>query len=311
MEYSESSLKTLPNLFIVGASKAGTTSLFHWLKSHPDFFFPTMKEVHYFSYHCIKNCSKGPGDKVVLSTICNNFDQYEKIFSAGKGSLIRVDNSPSYLFYAADTAKKIHDAVPDAKILIVLREPVEKIFSQYSHLARQGREVLDFETALSKENERKQNGWGDMWRYKESGYYADSVETFIDVFGRDKVKVCFFEQLRDAPSTFVSEVIEFSGANSEFSFNSGEVFNRSGTPKSLFVARYVLGGPVYSIAKKVFPAKLGGLIRRNLQKLNTGKKIVLADKVRQSLKQDYKDDINRLEEVLGLESSHLSKRHGW
>ena len=144
----------LPNFLIVGAAKAGTTSLFEYLGEHPQIFTPAKKEPKFFSYGCYPSPLKGPGDDLVESQIVKNFDEYKKLFDNSDAYPLRGEASPDSLYYWNGAIPKIKKILGDVKIIIMIRNPANRAFSNYMHLIRDGRETLNFEAALDAEEYR-------------------------------------------------------------------------------------------------------------------------------------------------------------
>jgi hypothetical protein len=298
-------------LIIAGASKCGTTSLHHWLKKHPDIFCPQMKELHFFSYQSLEKRTQGYGDNWILKTLCGSWKQYVNIFSKAPISNIKVDNSPSYFFYSKETASLIQSSLDNPKIIIVLRDPVEKIFSQYMHLLKDGRETLSFEAALNIEDKRYEDGFSDMWLYKRSGLYSSNLENFLKVFPDKDIKVVFLEDMKHSPDRFVKNILTFVGLHTDFDLGDAEIYNSSGVPRSRLFSRYLLGGPLYSLAKMFLPPQIGGTVKRFLQKLNTGEKEFLNEETRDYLRAFYLNDIYRVEDILNMERNSLVEKFNW
>lgn len=145
----------VPNFFIVGAAKSGTTSLYHYLKQHPEIYMSPVKEPKYFLASINKFPHNGPGDIEVDKKIIRTWDEYLKLFSNASVEKCIGEASCGYLYYCELVAPSIKRISPEAKIIIVLRNPVERAFSAYCYLFREGRETLSFEEALKIEEERK------------------------------------------------------------------------------------------------------------------------------------------------------------
>src|SRR6267142_1253724 len=160
----------LPNFIVVGAPKCGTTSLYHYLRQHPQIFLPARKELHYFSFRFMERLLAGPGDSNILATSCRTFEDYAAYYAQASDETARGDISPSY-FYFTDVCQEIRERLGNPKIIIMLRDPVQKAFSQYMHLIRDGRETLELNAALAEEPRRIELGYAAMWRYAESSLY--------------------------------------------------------------------------------------------------------------------------------------------
>src|SRR5690242_16429130 len=132
-------MKALPNFFIVGAARAGTTSLHGYLSQHPEIFLTERKDSHFFTAHHFPGT--GPGDETVNRRVIHDEEQYLQLFASARGKKAIGEASPFYLCLP-EAAERIARAVPEAKILMILREPVARTYSAYTLLARDGRETL-------------------------------------------------------------------------------------------------------------------------------------------------------------------------
>ena len=178
---------TLPNTVFVGASKCGTTTLYDLCKAHDDFYVPLMKEIHYFSSPELMKRQGGNGDRFVIETIVKGRDGYHERFSDAVREKVICDFSPSYFFFAETTANRIRGELgEEVKIVITLRDPIDKVYSQYSHLVRDARETLSFSEALKAEAKRREEGWSDMFLYLESGFYTEKLRTWIETFDKNQ-----------------------------------------------------------------------------------------------------------------------------
>ncbi len=135
----------LPNLFVVGAAKAGTTSIYHYFKAHPQIYVsPTVKEANYMAYFNGLPHFTGPGDTTASAgRSVTNLPDYLALYADRTDEPVAADISPCYL-HRPQAARKIAELCPRAKIVIVLRNPVESAFSMFSMMQRDGRETCDF-----------------------------------------------------------------------------------------------------------------------------------------------------------------------
>ena len=154
----------LPNFIVIGAPKSGTTSLFYYLGQHPDIYLPVRKELHFFSYEELSKRNHGPGDAEIVGNLCATYEQYVAHYRDVKTERAIGEVSPSYLYYSA-SAERIYSMLGSIKIIAILRNPIDKAYSQYMHLKRDGREDLDFTHALREECRRQGMGWSDIWYY--------------------------------------------------------------------------------------------------------------------------------------------------
>jgi Sulfotransferase domain len=192
-----------PNFLIVGAAKAGTSTLWHWLSRHPQVFMPTNKEPGYFVH--------GYG--------INDWTEYLSLFKNGRGKLCLGEATAAYLA-APESAKWIYDTLGKIKIVIVLRNPAFRAFSLYCWMVMEGYESTEsFAAALEIEKSRitsqsfKQTCpqyFGD-YLYFSSGLYSEQTKRYIDVFGPESVKICLFDDLVSSPGAFQESICDFLG----------------------------------------------------------------------------------------------------
>ena len=176
----------LPNFFIVGAVKSGTTSLHNYLALHPQIFMSPIKEPHFFS-----EVQPKKNQKKIVSTI-SNIKDYLKLFECASSEKMVGESSPSYLSEIG-TAEKIKKCIPHAKIIIMLRNPIERAYSHYLMDVYMGNEKLSFIDALNNDMSLPEKGWGISHMYVELGMYFKQVENYLSVFGPSNVLVIIFE----------------------------------------------------------------------------------------------------------------------
>lgn len=295
----------LPDFLIVGASKSGTSSIFHYLKQHPKIFLSDVqKEGRYFSQ--MKGNFSGPGDSGVDKTITPDLEHYKTLFKNYNNEKTAGDISPEYLYFhekAIPLIKKVLGA--DTKIIIILRSPVERAFSGYMHFKRDKRENLSFEEALEKEEERKQKNWIWAWQYKNSGLYYEQVKAYLDNFRNTKVIV--FDEFREQPQKILSEICEFIGVNPDFEFDTSYKYNVSGDPKNPVLYKLETSRRMVNFIKKLVPQKAVHFLKNRF----TGEKQMMRQEMnpetRRQLVEFFRDDVRKLEELIQEDLSHWLK----
>jgi hypothetical protein len=288
----------LPNFLVLGASKCGTTTFYYYLKQHPEIFLPAQKELHYFSIKQILENSQGPGDDLHFSGLCRSWGEYKKHFSGVAGEKAIGEVSPSYLYYGEyEEIRRRLDAV---KAVILLRNPVDKAYSQYLHLRRHYLEELSFEEGLDAERERRNAGWSDMWRYVDSGLYARQVSRAISAFGPSNVKVLFFEEFVAHPVETMRATFSFLGVDENVQLKKEPPHNRTGLPKSRFVAGAL---DQKSFLKRLFkmitPDDWRMRLHLKILSANTGQKPHLDPRIVQNLQKQFAGDTRDLQGLLG------------
>lgn len=297
----------LPNFFIAGAAKCGTSSLDRYLGQHPQIFIPPKKEAHYFSIPSFPIEFKGPGDDGMNRYTIREKEAYFELFTGAEGYQAVGESSVFYLYYPG-TAERIHRENPDAKIIILLRNPVDRAFSAYMHLVRDEREGLSFEHGLEQEEKRKRMDFEPMWLYKELGLYANQVRHYFEVFGPNQVKVILFEEFIRDTEAMVAEVLEFLGVAPEFRVDTSLQLNESGKPKSRWVYNFISKpNPVKEWVKPLVPKGIRERIGIKAKSMVL-EKVAMKPETRTELQAYFAEDIAKLERLLNRDLSVWQKR---
>nr|BFE71395.1 hypothetical protein GCM10020092_046960 [Actinoplanes digitatis] len=190
----------LPDFLIAGVPKAGTTALHAALVRHPGLFLPTVKEPKFFLTDGPPPRTGGPGDVQTYQEHVWRRDDYEALFAPAPAGTLRGEATPFYL-YDHGAHDRIHALVPSAKLILLLRDPVDRAHSNWTHLWNAGLEPeADFLTACGAEQRRRADGWADFWHYISLGLYGRQVQHLYKVFPREQVLLLRYRELKDAPS---------------------------------------------------------------------------------------------------------------
>jgi hypothetical protein len=281
-----------PNFFIVGAAKAGTTSLHAYLSQHPEVFMSTLKEPHYFSIFEVRP------ELDNFMTVIRDSHAYQELFLGSEGYKAVGEASPSYLCDAG-AAMRIRSVIPDAKIIISLRNPVQRAYSHYLMEHHAGRETLQFDKALEADQSRGQKGWGVSFQYVELGLYADQVERYLNAFGRTKVLVILFEDLIRNTTLVMQDVAHFLGidpsAYPKSAFDA--VHFPFAASRGVFARTVLRSRPIRVWTKRWIPQKLRRAVRDHLL-YHKSPKPKLEHEIRRTLAQRFAPDLRRLEQLL-------------
>lgn len=204
-----------PNLFVVGAAKAGTTALCAGLAQHPEIFFPAEKEPHFHIFDPSgSRCGltfgvSTVGRPIEYSRFVRRHTDYLALFREGGSLKFRGDGSTQY-FVSDKAAKNIFERNPESKILIQLREPVSRAWSAYSYALSRGEETASFADALREEVDgiRANRFYGG---YLATSNYGAHVNRWVNLFGKDNVYVSFAEQFRLNPQENFNQIFDFLG----------------------------------------------------------------------------------------------------
>ena len=297
-------VNTLPNLFIVGAAKSGTTSLHNYLNQHPDVFMCTPKEPHFLINNEIGK------DRIPVG-ICSE-NEYRNLFIEGKGEKYRGESSVMYLMFPEIVIPKINQQFgEECKIIIMLRNPIERAYSGFQHVKRYNvkEDCSDFKSAwnISEERYFSKSDMTPASRYKELGLYYKQVKSYLD--GIKNVHIIIYD---DYQNDFQNEMIKV------FNFLGIDIINIDSAKE------HMVGGwqwederiknlmmkktPIRSVLKFLIPFKgIRKNIRKNIQKRNTSEVAIISDKDKVMLKEFYKADIKKLSELINRDLNYWTK----
>ena len=290
---------TMPNFLIIGAMKSGTTALYYYLEQHPEIYMSPVKEPNFFSSQEQENAA----DAVT------NIGTYQHLFRGGSGKKAIGEASHSYL-YEPRAAAEIRRYVPEAKLIAILRNPIDRAYSHFLHMVRSGTEHLDdFAQALQEEEEvgiYKERTFQD---YIGRGLYYDQLKRYFGTFPREQVRVYLYEDLSDAPISTVQDAFGFLKVDDSFVPDVSLRRNVSGQPKYKTLDGLLRRQSRIKHAAKIYlPAKMRWRLSKafdDLKTRNLAEPPPLQSEVRRQLIRVYREDILK---VQGLIHRDLS---GW
>jgi hypothetical protein len=282
----------LPNFLIAGAAKCGTTSLFHYLKQHPEVGMLESKEAHFFVDFRVK---------------IKNVGEYEALFYPFRGKKA-IGEAPVRALFDSEATLKIKEYLPDAKIILMLRNPAEMAHSLWGHMVRNG-ERLSFKKALKKEAERiadptfrlRCNNWHADYYYFHRGLYYEQVKFYFDTFGRENVQVHLFDDFKVDPVEICRRIFSFLEVDPEYipridRHNVGKVYRHRGLHKLLTQP------PDWMQSfERNMPGFTG--VRESLVKINTRSVPRLDAKLKEELLLKYRPNMEKLQELLETDLS--------
>ncbi|MEP9363381.1 sulfotransferase [Nocardioides sp. CN2-186] len=201
-----------PDFLIVGAPKAGTTALHSALAQHPDVFMTQPKEPKYWLCDDAPPPAwRGPGDAHSQQEWIWRADDYQRLFEPGAAHAARGESTPFYL-WSRGAHRRIGEALPDVRLIAVVRDPVDRAYSNWMHLWSDGLEPeRDFETAFARQDERVRAGWAPFWRYRELGMYGEQLAHLVEHVDRSRVLVMRYRDIVDDPPAAVDRACRFLG----------------------------------------------------------------------------------------------------
>jgi|KBSMisStaDraftv2_1062788.scaffolds.fasta_scaffold166962_2 hypothetical protein len=298
--------KALPNFLIVGAARSGTTSLYHYLDQHPDIFFSESKEPCFLAY------ARGLYNGEIHKHAVTNLDNYVKLFTPGATSKWRGEASAIYLHLHEEVINNIQYYIPDyqdLRIIMILRNPIERAFSQYMRNVRNIKEDLSFEEAIEKEAERKLGGFNSDYFYVERGFYYKQVKAYLERF--KYVKVALYDDFNKNSLQVIDSVLQFLQLKRNFEINTAINYDKSGHPKfeSLIKLRRGLinnNNPIKSIAKTFLPKHMRKKMANRFTNLVydiTLEKKSISKGTYLKLLEVYRNDIEQLSKLINRDLS--------
>lgn len=288
-----------PNFLCIGAPKCGTTTLYKVLQQHPEIFLADFKEPHFFD----NPANYANGKEWYINTY----------FKSAKDYKVVGDFTPSYLYETAAHQRMKECLGEDIKLIMLLRNPVDRAYSHYLHSQRDAFETAPFEKALEQEEEllaqinlEKEYVKKLKYSYRSEGLYAQQITSLLEVFPKAQMRCYIFEKdFVTDKSEMVSNILSFLEVENlplelNMQTNAASVARIKGLKK--FMKRETL---ISKLAKKIIPSfEYRQQIRNFIQERNNKvqKPIALRPEVRKKLYERYfKQDVEQLEELLQMD----------
>ena len=297
---------TGPDFVIAGAMRSGTTALADALACHPGLFVTEPKEPSYFTYRHGGAGYRGPGDQWFAQQNVGTWPEYQALFR-NAGGRVRGEASAMYLA-VPECIPDIAAALPEARVILVLRDPVDRAFSAWLYLRGKGREPLaDIEAALDAEDRRRAAGYGPMWWLTGASRYDEGLTRLHECFPADRIRVVLTEELRADPDGVVRRTCDFLGVPFSQAVTAalGNEVNRGGEPRFRGLTR-VLYPPdrVRALLSGVAPPWARSAVRA-LRRSSLAAAPPMPESVRQRLRAQLRDVGPRVEELSGADTGRF------
>lgn len=278
---------TLPNFIMIGVAKAGTTSFFHYLDQHPQIYMCPIKATNFFGYEDARNWKwMEEGDPPLLRNFpVRTFEEYEASFAGASTEIAIGEVSPQY-FRCPTAAQRIHDSIPNVKLIVSLRNPADRAFSGFLMRTRRGDAVKGFYEELSPQSS-----------HVKEGFYYRRLKRYLDIFPKDRIKIYLFEEFRKEPARIVADLYEFLGVATNFIPDTSTRHNPAGIPKIRLLNQLFFHPTLINIAKSVIPENIQGMAKR-VQQQNLRAAPKLPAELRAELLNHYREDILKLQELV-------------
>jgi hypothetical protein len=273
-----------PNFFIIGGARSGTTSLYEYLKDTKGVFLPESKELNYFCTNI--------NPKLLLTKIIDNKQEYLNFFKNVKDEKVIGDASPLYL-WDPKSPKLIHDTIPHAKFITIIRNPVDRAYSHFLQSVTYGTESYPFSECIKKSLVSPSDYSG---RIIEGGLYSEQIKRYFDIFSKNQVRVYFYEEFFKDPHYYMKDMLNFLGVNEELPESIGKIHNALVVPKGGITDKIIKSNLIKNLGKKIIPKSSSMLVKNILFTNSTKPQMELED--RKFLEKFYRDDIKKLETLL-------------
>jgi Sulfotransferase family len=220
------------DFLVIGAARSGTTALTSFLGEHPDVFVSTPKEPHFLAFPGTAPRFAGVGDDELINRVAVRDEQAWRSLFHGRSELRRGEGSVTTLAYPDASIPAVERfCAPDCRLVVMLRDPVDRAFSSWLYLRSRGYEAGSFEECLAAEDERTRAGWSHMWQLARLSRYAELLAPFVATFG-DRVLVVVQEEFHTDPRGQLRRVLEFLGVDPDVDIDPSRQVNAAGLPRS-------------------------------------------------------------------------------
>ncbi len=306
----------IPNLFIVGAPKCGTTSLHYWLSQHPEIFMSKPKEPRFFCTDQIKEADNFHNKKIDYFQY-RQWEKYLNLFKNVGDEKIVGESTPRYL-YSHEAPKKIYNFNQNAKIIILLREPFEFLRSYHSQILKNQENIKSFKRAMQIEAKRKNN----QKKIPKSAvapsflYYQDLInfhryiENYKNIFPNNQIKIILLDDLKNDPIDTYKNILKFLNIKNFNFIPSVEVKNKNKKIYSTFLKIFAKSSS-YKKAKapfqKIIPKKIRSKLFYTLKNKNikTKERKPIKESMRVELMKEFKPEVENLSRILNRDLSTL------
>ena len=291
---------SMPNLFIIGAAKAGTTALYNYLAQHPQVFLSRVKEPMFFSRE---------------EYYARGLDWYESFYFDGAESYpVRAEATPHYLYWSEKAAPRIKEVYGErpVKFIVAFRDPVSRAYSWYWNMVREGREDLNFDEALRVEEYRLKQNRSELYElgsmvygYATGSRYASLLQPYLELFSPESFFFVFQDDLKSRVDKTCEEIFEFLGIESSTQVNTSKS-NPAAMPRSRLLHKTLRQRTLFKeFIKPFIPMKVRRPLKAKMMRVNLKETpyMPLDPQLAHELRPSYRIEIEKLEKITGRELS--------
>ena len=294
----------MPQFLLIGAARAGTTAIYSYLRQCPEIFMPRVKEPNFFAFEGQTLACRGPGADYINNSITRLAD-YRDLFATSPPGAVLGEASPLYLFADQAAARILHHA-PDARLVVVLRNPVEQAFSHFMYATKQRIEPLtDFVAALNAEDQRIADGWQPLFGYSRFPRYSEQLARYLALFPREQILIRLYEEFERDPATLMQDILAHIGVTSGFRPDMAIKHNAGGVPKNRIFQDFLMKyNPVTRAIGLVVPQETRLRIRDRLAGFNLKRDETMPPEARAILLNRLGDQIKALQPMIDRDLSN-------
>lgn len=302
----------LPNFIVIGAPRCGTTALYYTLDKHPQVYMSLIKETNFFLYYQTNDPPPSFNierrEKLAQKSV-RTMDDYLACFRDAGNHVAVGEASPNYMA-APEAPKRINSLLPDAKLIAILRQPIERAYSHYLFTYRQPRDHSEAKANFAEKlelNERKIAADGVGTSFLGGSRYYEQLRGFFDIFDSKQIHVCLYEEMQNP--LFFPSIFKFLGVDDSYHADLALRYNQSGQPKSSGLQRLIKKKitPFKQMARRYLPSSVTmamGHLQHRFSSSNIVRSEDLPKEQRIELTRHYFDeDIQRLQDLLGRDLS--------
>ena len=280
------------NFLLIGAEKAGCTSVHHYLAQHPEVFLSRKQGANFFSCGDMDLSGRFGYEP---STYTLTLEAYQRLFWPVRQEAAIGEASPSYLCHRR-AAERIRDYLPAVRLIALLRQPAERAYSHFLFNRKQILEELeDFRDALAAEDERVARGWHYRYHYRRNGFYYEQLSHYYALFPRHQLLVLLYDDLVADSATVLRQMFQFLEVDDSFQPDTSLHYNVSGAPRNRAIAWGLRTlRPLRRFTEERLPPKLVAKVGRMLLERSPPKPDVLRE-----LTERYREDILKTQELVG------------
>ena len=289
----------LPNFLVVGAEKAGSTSLRAYLAQHPDVFLAELQGANFFSLGEMERPS-GFGYQPPCYRYVADFDSYLRLFDAAADQRAIGECSPGMLC-CERSAKRIAARLRGVRVIAMLRQPADRAHSHFAFNRRQTTEPLaDLEAAVAAEQERTAAGWHYRYRYFANGLYHEQLQRFYDVMPAERIGVFLYDDFQSDPQHTLRALYRLLGVDESFTADASLKYNVSGMPRNRVVSGLLrLGWPLRRALERRLPPSVVSRVGQRLLRRES-----IDPVLRARLTERYAGDIEKVQRLIQRDLSH-------